>query len=180
MSRSTFALALFLFVTFSAIFTSAAPTDSGCGGPKSVPAKPDDVPTVDNSTVPTNSTNSGDDTSDDSDDTFNLDDVDTLATSATVHSGTATWFEVGLGACGYTDQDSDFIVALAQPDWGNKANCNKKLQITNSKNGRVKTATVRDLCPSCPSGNLDLSPGLFVALADDLDLGVFTMTWKYV
>lgn len=30
----------------------------------------------------------------------------------------------------------------------------QKVQITNPKNGRVKTATVRDECPGCPSGNL--------------------------
>lgn len=135
----------------------------------------------------------------------------------------ATWFNVGLGACGYQNKDSDYIVALAQPDWDNKSHCNKvrstpffagfggtsdivtlslaqKLQITNPKNGRTKTATVRDLCPSCPSGNLggscpsptfesiltphlsriDLSPSLFKALDDNLDYGVFKMTWKYV
>jgi len=116
-----------------------------------------------------------DGTTDDSD-VANLN-VNTLVTT---YSGTATWFNVGLGACGYTDKDTDFIVALAQPNWGGGSHCNQKLQITNPANKRTKTATVRDLCPGCPSGNLDLSPSLFEALADDLDLGVFKMTWQYV
>ena len=37
----------------------------------------------------------------------------------------ATWFEVGLGACGYTDTDADFIVALPASDYGSGSNCNK-------------------------------------------------------
>jgi len=107
---------------------------------------------------------------------------------ARVGNSQATWFNVGLGACGYKNKDSDFIVALAQPDWNGKSHCNKvrstpffagsggtsdtvtlslaqKLQITNSANKRKKTATVRDLCPGCPSGNLGKShPPLVFAL----------------
>jgi len=180
-------LAIFLFFTFLAVFTSAAPTKGGdCNESKSVPDVPKGTPTVDGSTTPTKPPTVDDDTSDDSDDSddsnddvVDTDDITTLATSAT-YSGTATWFEVGLGACGFTDQDSDFIVALASPNWGGGSHCNQKLQITNSKNKRTQTATVRDLCPGCSSGDLDMSPSLFEALADDLGLGVFEMTWNYV
>ena len=99
----------------------------------------------------------------------------------------ATWFNVGLGACGVENTDDDFIVALAQPDWDGGSHCgqvsstpflmgsggapdlvtfsiSQELQITNPSNGRVETATVRDLCPGCPSGNLGEShPPLFSA-----------------
>ena len=249
-SVSTSTLAILLFFTFFTIFASAAPTNTTCdefdkdgpGKVKDVPVVVEDPPEVDSST---NSTVVDDGTTDS--DVVNLDDVNTLAT--TTYSGTvrrfsnwrstallhthntplyprrcvqATWFYVGLGACGVTNKDSDFIVALAQPNWGGGSNCGKvrstpffagsngtpylvtlslvqKLQITNPANKRTQTAIVRDLCPSCPSGNLgesrppsvsgmtltflsrlDLSPSLFKALADDLGLGVFKMTWKYV
>ena len=73
----------------------------------------------------------------------------------------------------------------------------QQLQITNPANKRTMTATVRDLCPGCPSGNLgesrpppasawiltfhtDMSPALFEGLADDLNKGTFKMTWQYV
>jgi hypothetical protein len=136
----------------------------------------------------------------------------------------ATWYNVGLGACGYTDKNSDAVVALAQPNWGGGSHCNQvrstpflagfcdtlglitlslgqKIQITNPKNGKVSTATVRDLCPGCGSGSLgqsrpplgstsilisllpsrlDLSPSLFTTLFGSTDLGVAPMTWTYV
>ena len=37
----------------------------------------------------------------------------------------ATWFEVGLGACGFENTDSDFIVALSEADWAGGSHCNQ-------------------------------------------------------
>ncbi|KAF9650975.1 hypothetical protein BDM02DRAFT_3127312 [Thelephora ganbajun] len=179
-SVSTLTLAILLFCTFFTIFTSAAPTDATCGGPqvKSSPGKVENVPAVpENPSGVDNFTNSTNSTVVDDGGAVDPDNVNTLAAT---RSGTATWFNVGLGACGYQNVDSDFIVALAQPDWGQGSHCNQKVQITNPKNERTRTAIVRDLCPGCPSGNLDMSPSLFTSLADDLGLGVFHMTWKYV
>ncbi|KAG8969394.1 hypothetical protein FRC03_003085 [Tulasnella sp. 419] len=43
------------------------------------------------------------------------------------YRGKMTWFYPGLGACGYTDDSKDSIVALPSAKWNNRKNCNKKL-----------------------------------------------------
>ena len=146
MSRpvSTSTLAILFFFTFFAIFASAAPTNATCGGLETESTPGQDVP---DSTNTPNSTVVDDGTGDDSD-VVDLNGVNTLAAtrSGTVRHcrnrrsmvrhayGTpfcprgysqATWFDVGLGACGYKNKNSDFIVALAQPDWNGKSHCNK-------------------------------------------------------
>ncbi|KAK7037530.1 hypothetical protein VNI00_011022 [Paramarasmius palmivorus] len=93
-------------------------------------------------------------------------------------SGRATFFYVGLGNCGDTNVDSDWIVALATSTYSNGAHCNQQIKITDSK-GTSHIATVKDSCPSCGDGDLDLSPSLFQAFTS-LDDGVFQMTWEFV
>ncbi|KII95727.1 hypothetical protein PLICRDRAFT_170337 [Plicaturopsis crispa FD-325 SS-3] len=92
------------------------------------------------------------------------------------NSGQGTWFEVGLGNCGKTSVDSDHIVALATSKYASGAHCNKKVTI--KANGVTKTATVMDSCPSCASGDLDMSPSLFKEFAS-LDVGVLDITWSF-
>nr|KAG8950187.1 hypothetical protein FRC03_012944 [Tulasnella sp. 419] len=86
------------------------------------------------------------------------------------NKGRATWYNVGMGACGKHNVDSDFIVALNSPQYGSGypgPNCFK--EITLSYNGKTAQAMIMDECPPCPSGGLDLSPDLFEYLANDLD-----------
>ncbi|KAI0057887.1 riboflavin-aldehyde forming enzyme [Artomyces pyxidatus] len=90
--------------------------------------------------------------------------------------GRGTWFDVGLGACGLYNVDSDFIVALATPDYAGGAHCNQMITIT--ANGQTASAQVRDECPSCNSGSIDMSPGLFQQFAS-LDVGVVEVSWNY-
>ncbi|KIY46512.1 hypothetical protein FISHEDRAFT_47203, partial [Fistulina hepatica ATCC 64428] len=93
------------------------------------------------------------------------------------YSGQATYFEVGLGACGWTSVDSDHIVALATPDYDGGAHCGATVSISDSS-GTSATATVADECPSCSSGDLDMSPSLFQVF-EDLSVGVFPITWSF-
>ncbi|KAF8217397.1 RlpA-like double-psi beta-barrel-protein domain-containing protein-containing protein [Mycena galopus ATCC 62051] len=91
-----------------------------------------------------------------------------------------TFYSTGLGACGGTNKDSDYIVALNQDTFGNdypSQYCNK--QITMTYNGKTTTATIVDSCPGCPSnGGLDLSPGLFSFFADQSE-GVIYGDWSF-
>ncbi|OCH95592.1 hypothetical protein OBBRIDRAFT_767414 [Obba rivulosa] len=90
-----------------------------------------------------------------------------------------TFYETGLGACGQTNTDSDFIVALNTPQYGNSypgPNCFRQITIT--ANGKTTTATIMDECPGCPYMGLDMSPGLFSFFADE-SVGVLTGTWSY-
>jgi len=95
-------------------------------------------------------------------------------------TGRATWYETGLGACGYYDTDDELIVALNAASWAGGSHCNERIQITNPANGRSCTATIRDMCPGCGPNDLDLSPTTFKTLDDDLGYGVFTIDWYYL
>ncbi|KZT54555.1 hypothetical protein CALCODRAFT_510639 [Calocera cornea HHB12733] len=88
-------------------------------------------------------------------------------------SGRATWFNVGLGACGQFNVPSDYQYGDGYPG----PNCFRSITI--EYNGQQEVATIMDECPqgSCDeSGQLDLSTGLFTAFAG-LDVGQFDMTY---
>jgi hypothetical protein len=92
-------------------------------------------------------------------------------------SGRGTWFDVGLGACGHTSVNSDFIVALPASNYDGGSHCGDKIKITS--NGKSQYATVEDLCPSCAEGALDMSPSLFEYFAS-LGTGVISVQWEFV
>ncbi|KAH9889997.1 Non-catalytic module family EXPN protein [Cubamyces lactineus] len=93
-------------------------------------------------------------------------------------TGRGTWFNVGLGACGKTNKDSDKIIAISSNIYDNGAHCDEKVKIKNTANGKTATAIVRDECPSCGSNDIDMSPSLFEELGD-LDTGVLKVTWDF-
>ncbi|KAI3484163.1 hypothetical protein L1887_52869 [Cichorium endivia] len=95
-------------------------------------------------------------------------------------SGQATYYAAGLGACGWTNSGSDFIVAMNAPEWAGGAHCGQTVTITNNKNGNTQTAQVADLCPGCSWGSLDMSTSLFSALNNgNMDDGVFPISWSF-
>jgi len=90
-----------------------------------------------------------------------------------------TFYDVGKGACGQTNQRNDFIVALNSAQYGSGSpgpQCFKTITI--SANGKTTQATIMDECPSCPYGGLDLSRGLFDFFASESD-GVITGSWLF-
>lgn len=96
-------------------------------------------------------------------------------------AGQATYFAVGLGACGWTSSDADFIVALNTPQYSQDSHCGQQVAILNQQNGVWQTATVVDECPGCADGSLDMSPALFAALnGGNMDQGVFPIGWHFV
>ncbi|KIY68069.1 hypothetical protein CYLTODRAFT_395906 [Cylindrobasidium torrendii FP15055 ss-10] len=94
-------------------------------------------------------------------------------------SGTATYFAVGLGACGDTNVDSDWIVALATNTYAGGSHCNQNVVITDNSSGKTATATVKDECPSCADGDLDMSQSLFEYFRGSTADGVFDMSWDF-
>lgn len=101
------------------------------------------------------------------------------------HTGQATFYDTGMGSCGITNTDSDFIVALNKDMWqagmidGNPNHntlCGK--QLTAHRNGKSVTVTVTDMCPGCASGDLDLSPAAFNALATPSE-GRVEVSWSW-
>ncbi|KAG8956408.1 hypothetical protein FRC00_005018 [Tulasnella sp. 408] len=95
-------------------------------------------------------------------------------------SGRATWYDVGLGACGDYNGPSDYIVALNSHQLDTSVyppvQCGRKVRI--SYEGKSAVATVKDECPGCPFGALDMSKGLFQHFTG-LGTGVFYMNWEW-
>ncbi|KAL5490445.1 hypothetical protein ACEPAI_5278 [Sanghuangporus weigelae] len=91
-------------------------------------------------------------------------------------NGRFTFYETGLGACGGWNNPTDFIVALNEEQWDGGSHCWE--MITINHNGKSTQAQIVDLCPGCPWGGLDMSPGLFGFL-DNPDLGVIYGSWSF-
>ncbi|KZT67878.1 hypothetical protein DAEQUDRAFT_728653 [Daedalea quercina L-15889] len=94
--------------------------------------------------------------------------------------GDATYYETGTGACGYTDNDSDPILAISHLVYGDGGRCNQWIQITNPANGKSQYGQIRDECEGCGQNDIDLSPSLFQSLGEDLSVGRFTVDWHYM
>ncbi|KAG6816579.1 hypothetical protein H0H87_004879 [Tephrocybe sp. NHM501043] len=94
-------------------------------------------------------------------------------------SGKATYFEVGLGSCGQTNVNSDYIVALSPSTYAGGSRCGKQVKITDKATGTHAVATVRDTCPGCSAGDLDMSPSLFSHF-ENLDKGTFQVEWEFL
>ncbi|KAF8181052.1 RlpA-like double-psi beta-barrel-protein domain-containing protein-containing protein [Pholiota molesta] len=100
-----------------------------------------------------------------------------LAQVAYAFSGDATWYNTGLGSCGVTNSDSDFVVALSTADAANGQHCGQQIQV--QYQGRTVQATVEDTCPGCSQGSIDLTPAAFQQLAS-LDAGRIQVTWNFI
>lgn len=103
--------------------------------------------------------------------------------SGQTFSGDATYYSPGLGACGETNTDSDFIAALNKDQWGNPSNpndspfCGKQVKI--NRGSKSVTVTITDKCPGCNYGDLDLSPAAFDQIADEAE-GRVPITWEFL
>lgn len=87
-----------------------------------------------------------------------------------------TLYDAGLGACGKTNSNSDFIVALNAIQFGSGGYCFQTVTIT--ANGKTTTAQVTDECMGCPYGGLDFSRGLFNYFAPE-SVGILTGSWYF-
>jgi hypothetical protein len=104
----------------------------------------------------------------------------------TFTDGDGTFFDTGLGACGITNVDTDFIVAVSMIRFdavstGNSNTnplCGKKVSIT--FNGVTKIATVVDRCVGCAKDSLDMTPTLFQNFAP-LGVGrIHGIVWSFI
>ncbi|KAF9236492.1 RlpA-like double-psi beta-barrel-protein domain-containing protein-containing protein [Melanogaster broomeanus] len=96
----------------------------------------------------------------------------------TTHYGRGTWFNVGEGACGDWNVNSDSIVAISAQIYGSGGNCGQWVHVTNTANGKSAYGLTRDECESCGAGDLDMSPGLFEQIGD-LSTGVLSISWNF-
>ncbi|SMD27096.1 cysteine/serine endopeptidase inhibitor [Kibdelosporangium aridum] len=100
-------------------------------------------------------------------------------------NGNATYYDnSGYGACGtWVNAATEMLVAVPASYWtspnpNNDPLC-KGVSVQVTYNGRTITVPVKDKCPSCGSGHIDLSRPAFAQLADP-NLGNIPLTWKFV
>lgn len=104
-------------------------------------------------------------------------------------TGQGTFYSTGLGACGITNTDTDYIAAASHLLFDNFPNylgdnpnknpmCGRKVIATYK--GKSVTVTLTDRCAACAVTDLDFSPSAFKQLAD-FSLGrISGMTWVWV
>ncbi|KAJ2551181.1 hypothetical protein EV175_003788 [Coemansia sp. RSA 1933] len=106
--------------------------------------------------------------------------------SSQTFSGDGTYYTPGLGACGVTNTESDLIAAINAEQYGSSTGsggsnsasiCGKCVQVK-GPNGQVKVK-ITDKCPSCKSGDLDLSPAAFDQIGSEA-AGRISITWSFV
>ena len=68
-----------------------------------------------------------------------------------------TWYNVGLGACGYDDVDTDYIVAISKDIYGDGSYCNEYIRIENTATGDVAYGQTRDKCMGCAASAIGTS-----------------------
>lgn len=112
-----------------------------------------------------------------------------LAASGTTYTGDLTWYDVGLGACGWTNIASDHIVAISEdiydaPEYAtanpnNNPLCGRYVSII-GVDGSAYQAKVVDRCTGCNESSLDLSQDFFNTVTNNGDGRVHDITWSWV
>jgi len=103
--------------------------------------------------------------------------------------GQGTYYSTGLGACGITNQDTDYIAAVSHllfdafpgyNDVNPNANpiCNRKVHVTYQ--GKSVTVAITDRCEGCALTDLDFSPSAFNQLADFSVGRISGMDWVWI
>ncbi|AXG78314.1 RlpA-like double-psi beta-barrel domain-containing protein [Streptomyces paludis] len=98
-------------------------------------------------------------------------------------AGQATWFNTGLGACGWYNNNSELVVAISPalygtyPNPNNSPACGRRMAVSGPW-GSV-TVTVVDRCAGCATNDIDLSPTAFSRIGD-LNAGRINVNWNWV
>jgi len=100
-----------------------------------------------------------------------------------VYTGDITYYDVGLGSCGWISTPDQTVVAIPHGMMNNGINSNNNplcgTTITISYNGRTHHAKIVDTCGGCEGASIDLSNSLFAAVAPEGDGRVHGVSWWY-
>ncbi|KAL7929686.1 expansin-like protein [Trichoderma chlorosporum] len=97
--------------------------------------------------------------------------------AASTYSGSLTWYNPGLGACGWTNNDNNPVVAVSRYIYDSESVCDRKIRVTYK--GQSEVLTVVDRCEGCAVNDLDLSPAAFRGVVGDLKVGRTDGTWEW-
>ncbi|KAI0412459.1 hypothetical protein F5X98DRAFT_321045 [Xylaria grammica] len=175
-------------VTTSSSSSTPPPAPTTTSTPEPAPAPEPETTSVQTSAAPaeTSSSGSGSGSTYAGSDKFGTSSLDTKK-----YSGDITYYDLGLGACGYDDAGTtEHIVAISHLDWYSRGSgtslgidmpnhpwCDQTITIT--ADGKSTTALVHDICPSCASGSIDVSDSVFMALFGSLEAGRTQASWSF-
>ena len=96
-----------------------------------------------------------------------------------IHTGYATYYAAtGEGACGYeASPDNMMVAAINEQQYHNSLPCGSFIKIS-GPDGEI-TVRIVDYCPTCETGDIDLSLEAFSQLAEPIR-GVIPITWHFV
>ncbi|KAH9985525.1 RlpA-like double-psi beta-barrel-protein domain-containing protein-containing protein [Russula vinacea] len=92
------------------------------------------------------------------------------------YSGQGTWYDTGLGNCGWESNNNELVVAVSESVYSNGAHCGKSVLVHSG--GKSAQATVVDSCQACGADDLDMSPTMFQKFSG-LGTGVIPIQWSY-
>ncbi|KAK0271659.1 hypothetical protein LTR91_002085 [Friedmanniomyces endolithicus] len=99
------------------------------------------------------------------------------------YTGDITHYDVGEGSCGWTNSNSEAVVAIPHGMMNNGANPNNNPLcgqfITISYAGATTQAKIVDTCGGCDGAAIDLSPTLFTTVAPSGDGRVHGVEWWF-
>ena len=98
-------------------------------------------------------------------------------------SGDITFYDTGLGACGWTnDGTTENVFALAHGMMGARSNgnpfCGRQAEVT--LNGKTVIGKLVDKCGGCEGQDIDLSHSMFQALADEGKGRIEGVKWHFI
>ncbi|KAK1245572.1 hypothetical protein MKX08_005201 [Trichoderma sp. CBMAI-0020] len=98
--------------------------------------------------------------------------------AAAAFTGSVTYYEVGLGACGQTNGDGELVVAVSHSLYDREHPCGRNIRV--HYEGRSVDVRVVDRCTGCAEDDLDLSPTAFQQVIGPLTIGRATATWEWI
>ncbi|KAK6354899.1 hypothetical protein TWF696_004030 [Orbilia brochopaga] len=109
--------------------------------------------------------------------------------SGEMYYGEGTYYDCGLGSCGNTNTNDDYVVAMsklrmAPMDNGNPNTnplCGQKVRVYSDKAPDGVDFTVQDKCPGCPNPNdLDICSGPFLDKMGTEAEGRIKIWWHFI
>ncbi|CAK1363337.1 hypothetical protein CB0940_04577 [Cercospora beticola] len=109
-----------------------------------------------------------------------------MASPGKSYTGELTWYDVGLGSCGFTNTKDEHVVAISHEIFDAYSNgnpnknplCGCTVTIT-GKDGSKHQAKVVDRCVGCVAADLDLSQDFFNLVTNNGDGRVGGMEWCF-
>jgi hypothetical protein len=92
-------------------------------------------------------------------------------------TGDFTYYNTGLGACGWVNYDSDLVAAVGHGLFDRERPCGRTARI--HYNSKSLVVNIVDRCGGCADTALDLSPTAFRKLVGTLGPGRVQGTWEF-